>query len=87
MPEPVPQFQVRSGASIIARLDFAYPRDRIGIELDGAAYHSGSDARKRDRQRDNRLSAMGWRLLRFDWDDVTRTPDDVLAMMRPLGSK
>jgi very-short-patch-repair endonuclease len=87
LPEPVAQFQVWSGGRTIARLDFAYPRHRIGIELDGAAYHSGADARKHDRQRDNKLGIMGWRVLRFDWDDVTRTPDDVLAIMRPLGSK
>jgi very-short-patch-repair endonuclease len=87
LPEPVAQFQVRSGGLTIARLDFAYPRDQIGIELDGATYHSGRDARKRDRRRDNRLGILGWRMLRFDWDDVTRTPDDVVAMMRPIGPK
>ena len=87
LPEPVAQFQVRAGGRTLARLDFAYPRHRIGIELDGAAHHSGTDARKRDRQRDNRLGVIGWRVLRFDWDDVTRTPDDVLALMRPIGPK
>jgi very-short-patch-repair endonuclease len=87
LPEPIARFQVRSDGQVIARLDFAYPRVRIGIELDGAAYHSGAEARKRDRRRDNRLGIIGWRVLRFDWDDVTRTPEHVAALMRPIGPK
>jgi hypothetical protein len=30
---------------------------------------------------------MEWRVLRFDWEDVTRSPADVIATMRPLGPK
>lgn len=85
--EPVPQFQVRLSDSALARLDFAYPHRMIAIELDGVAYHSGKSAKQRDRQRDNQLGALGWRILRFDWDDVTRTPDSVIRMMRPHGAK
>jgi very-short-patch-repair endonuclease len=87
LPEPVAQFQVVLGNGAIARLDFAYVDRKIAIELDGAAYHNGEVARKRDRQRDTRLGALGWRVLRFDWDDVTRSPDYVVGMMRPLGYK
>jgi very-short-patch-repair endonuclease len=87
LPEPVPQFHVSFGNGASARLDFAYPKRKIAIELDGTASHSGELAKKRDRRRDNQLGKLGWRVLRFDWDDVTRTPDDVLDMMRPLGPK
>jgi very-short-patch-repair endonuclease len=74
LPEPVPQFQVRSGDRVIARLDFAYVDRKIAIELDGVAYHN----ERRDRRRDNGVGALGWRVLRFDWDEVTRTPEYVL---------
>jgi very-short-patch-repair endonuclease len=87
LPEPVPQHEVRSGDSVIARLDFAYVDRRIAIELDGAAYHSGDLAERRDRRRDNRLGAIGWRVLRFGWDDVSHSPDYVVGMMRALGAK
>lgn len=87
LPEPVPQFQVKLVDGAVVRLDFAYPQLKVAIELDGSLYHSGVAKKKRDRQRDNQLGTIGWRVLRFDWDDVTRTPDDVLATMRPLGSK
>jgi very-short-patch-repair endonuclease len=86
LPEPVPQFQVRLGDGTAVRLDFAYPDRRIAIELDGAAFHSGELAEQRDRRRDTRLGALGWRVLRFGWDDVTRAPDYVLCTMRALGA-
>jgi very-short-patch-repair endonuclease len=82
LPEPVPQFEIGLGGGAAARVDFAYPERRVAIELDGAAYHSGEVAERRDRRRDNRLGAMGWRVLRFGWNDVTRSPDYVLGMMR-----
>ena len=81
LPEPVAQYEIRINDKIIARLDFAYVDRRIAIELDGAAYHSGQLAEKRDRQRDNRLGVLGWRVLRFDWDEVTRTPEYVLQTL------
>jgi very-short-patch-repair endonuclease len=87
LPEPVPQYEVTLTDGSKVRLDFAYPHRLVGIELDGAAYHSGWRAEKRDRRRDTQLGAIGWRVLRFGWDEVTRDPEYVLAMMRPVGSK
>jgi very-short-patch-repair endonuclease len=87
LPEPVPQHQVRAGDDVVARLDFAYVDYKVAIELDGAAYHNGDRAKERDRRRDNRLGALGWRVLHFGWDEVTRTPEYVLGMMRALGAK
>jgi very-short-patch-repair endonuclease len=85
--EPVAQYEVTLTDGSAIRLDFAYPRRMVGVELDGAAYHSGVRAERRDRRRDTQLGAIGWRVLRFGWDEVTRDPDYVLAMMRPVGSK
>jgi hypothetical protein len=82
LPEPVPQFDVLLGDGARARIDFAYPERRLAIELDGAAYHSGQLAQKRDRKRDTHLGALGWRVLRFDWEDVTSAPDYVLAILK-----
>lgn len=85
--EPVPQYEVTLTDGSVVRLDFAYPHRMVGVELDGALYHSGERAERRDRRRDTRLGAIGWRVLRFGWDEVTRDPEYVLAMMRPVGSK
>jgi very-short-patch-repair endonuclease len=81
LPEPVAQLEVRSGDGVVARIDFAYPDRMIAIELDGAAYHDGELARKRDRRRDHRLGSFGWRVVHFDWNEVTRTPGYVLQTL------
>lgn len=52
-------------------LDFAFPRERVDVECDGAAYHAGPLSRARDRRRDDALSACGWTVLRFTWKDLT----------------
>lgn len=83
---PEAQVEVRLGPNSVVRLDFAYPSRRVGIELDGAAYHSGELAERRDRRRDDELGAIGWRVFRFSWDDVTRRPEYVLGTMRALGA-
>jgi very-short-patch-repair endonuclease len=78
LPDPVAQFEVRLRDGSVARIDFAYPARMIAIELDGDAYHGGELARKRDRRRDNQLGRLGWRVFRFDWDQVASTPEYVL---------
>jgi very-short-patch-repair endonuclease len=83
LPEPIPQYEVRLRDGTIARVDFAYPERRIAIELDGAAYHFGDVAERRDRRRDNQLGDVGWYIRRFDWDDVTRRIDYVVTLLRP----
>lgn len=55
----------------LALIDPASPgRYLLGIECDGASYHSARTARDRDRLRDELLRKMGWRLHRVwstDW--------------------
>ena len=64
------------------RLDFAYPAVRLGIELDGYAFHSGRGTWESDRRRNNDLVALGWTILHFTWDDVTRAPQSVISVLR-----
>ena len=63
------------------RLDFACPARRLGIEVDGLAFHSRADDRQRDWRKLNRLLALGWRILHFTWADLRDRPDDVLAQL------
>jgi very-short-patch-repair endonuclease len=83
LPEPVPQYAIRLRDGTVARVDFAYPERRIAIELDGAAYHFGDIAERRDRRRDNQIGDVGWSVRHFDWTDVTQRIDYVLAVLRP----
>lgn len=47
---------------------------RTAIEFDGAEYHSGDDARRRDIERDVALASIGVLTLRFTYEDITRRP-------------
>ncbi|WP_132054534.1 DUF3320 domain-containing protein [Pseudocnuella soli] len=50
----------------------------LGIECDGASYHSARSARDRDRLRQQVLEAMGWRMHRIWSTDWFRNPEQEL---------
>jgi very-short-patch-repair endonuclease len=61
--------------------DIVFARERLVIELDGRAYHVTPERFQRDRDRQNRLVAAGWTVLRFTWHDLTGRPDEVVAQI------
>jgi very-short-patch-repair endonuclease len=65
------------------RLDFALPRQMIGIELDGYRTHSSTRAIASDRQRQRWLEAQGWYIIRFGGQEVF---DDVDGCVREAAS-
>jgi very-short-patch-repair endonuclease len=65
-------------------VDVAFGQVRLAIEVDGWAFHTTPARFQRDRQRQNRLVAAGWTVLRFTWHDLTDRPDYVLATVRAL---
>lgn len=67
--------------NFVARVDFCWPAHRLVVEADGFAFHSDRDAYRRDRQRMNELELLGWRVLRFTWEDVQRRPKHVVALI------
>ena len=50
----------------------------LGIECDGATYHSAQSARDRDRLRQQVLEGLGWRIHRIWSTDWFRTPEQEL---------
>ena len=54
----------------------------LGIECDGASYHSSRSARERDRLREQHLKGLGWRLHRIWSTDWFRNPDRELNRAR-----
>jgi very-short-patch-repair endonuclease len=51
------------GRSVL--LDAAYREARVAVELDGARFHDGREARERDMRRDSAFAVIGWVVLRF----------------------
>jgi hypothetical protein len=74
----VPQHTVRDAAgTFVARVDLAFPEQRLAVEYDGA-WHGEPGQLARDRRRLNRLTAAGWRVVFVTAADL-RDPDAMVA--------
>ena len=77
LPVPVAQHVVRHGSRFVARVDFAWPQCRLALEYDGA-WHGEREQFARDRERLNRLLAVGRRVVFVTARDLHR-PQELLA--------
>lgn len=75
VPPPVQQHPVRLGNGRWVRLDAAYPKALVAVELDGAAFHGSREPRERDLRRDTALAALGWVVLRFSYARLMADPE------------
>jgi very-short-patch-repair endonuclease len=64
------------------KIDVAFVRRKVAIEVDGWAYHTDPEAFVKDRNRQNALTLLGWTVLRFTWLDLTQYPQRVIAEIR-----
>jgi hypothetical protein len=60
-------------------VDFCWPEERLIVEVDGFERHGTRAAFERDRARDARLTASGWRVLRFSYVQVFRQPQTIVG--------
>ena len=60
-------------------IDFLFPFARVIVEVDGARYHDTPFARRNDADKQARLEAAGYRVIRLTWDQVTRRPAQTAA--------
>jgi len=65
-------------------VDFAWPAHRLIVELDGYATHGTRAAFERDRLRDRRLQAEGWRVVRITWRQLHEGPSQLAAELTAL---
>lgn len=72
-------------AGEVFRLDLAYERERLAVELDGREYHAGATYWERDIARDLALATVGWQTLRLSHrrltNDVAGCRRDVAAVL------
>ncbi len=79
---PTSQYEVHNDFSrVIATVDFCWPLARLIVEADGFAFHSNRKAYRADRVRMNELQVLGWRVLRFTWEDVMKRPAYIVSMV------
>jgi hypothetical protein len=81
LPTPEAEHVVRHGRGAV-RVDLAYPRRRLAVELDGKGTHHTERAFEADRSRDNCLRLAGWTVLRYTWHRFTTEPAVVVAELR-----
>lgn len=79
---PMPQYNISDELGFIARVDFAYPEQRIAIELDSKKHHLHARAFEDDPRKRNRLKLAGWLVLEYTWDMVINRPTMVLHQIR-----
>lgn len=82
----VPGLDLRPQVSIhdpmfLGRPDLVDERLGVVVECDSFAWHGDRDAFARDLRRYTRLTAHGWLVLRFGYDDVMNHPDYVRETM------
>ena len=66
------------------RLDIAFVDSRTAVEWDSRRWHLQAAAFRADRERDRAADLHGWQVLRFTWDDVERSPSDVVDTVRAV---
>jgi very-short-patch-repair endonuclease len=65
-------------------VDFYWPDQRLIVETDGAATHLTPTAFEADRARDAHLTALGYRVIRITWRQLTERPREVAQLLRRL---
>ncbi|MGH7471917.1 MAG: DUF559 domain-containing protein, partial [Longimicrobiales bacterium] len=73
---PAPSTNVRVGQS---EVDCLWRSEKVVVEVDGYAFHSGKRAFERDRERDAGLVARGYVVLRITWAKLSERPASVIA--------
>ncbi len=60
-------------------VDFLWPQRMLIVEVDGFAFHSSRSSFERDRRRDQKLTALGYAVVRVTWRQLTDEPLAVIA--------
>jgi very-short-patch-repair endonuclease len=82
---PMPRLNAHvATADALVEVDVLWPRQRVIIELDGAAVHQTRRAFHADRRRDAALAAEGYVVVRLTWQRVTHERRGVVDELRRL---
>src|SRR3954447_9430869 len=82
LPAPLVQAVIRAGGRFLARVDFLWPEAMLIVEVDGMAKYDEPGELQREKERQNRLIAEGYVVLRFTWADIVHRPADVARRVR-----
>ncbi len=78
---PQPKVNARAGPY---EVDFLWRDQGLVVETDGFRHHGDRAAFEADRERDARLQAVGYRVVRFTWRQIEETPAFAAGTLREL---
>lgn len=80
---PVWEYPFAKGFGRNYCFDWAFPKQRIGVEVDGGVWleHGGRHGGDGDREKLNFAAALGWRVFRFSPEMLTTEPEKWVAMV------
>jgi len=84
IPDPDPQVVILDNDNKpLTRADFAYRNEKIAIYIDGIKYHTGESA-KNDQEITNHLQILGWKVLRFNSDQIKNNKYKIIKMLQSI---
>jgi hypothetical protein len=83
VPRPEVNARVRARGARF-EVDALWRDARVGVELDGAAFHLTRRAFEVDRRRDAVLAAAGYVVLRYTWRRISEEPEKVVGELRAV---
>lgn len=85
LPDPERQLDIDPGdGEPPVRADFAWPQHRLIVETDGGKDHRTRRGFESDRRKDQRLTLMGWRVVRITWRQLHEEPWRIERLLRRL---
>jgi predicted transcriptional regulator of viral defense system len=81
-PPQVNQWIALDGGAV--QVDLLWRRQKLIVEVDGHRFHGNRSAFERDRERDQRLTLAGYRVVRFTWRQITREPEKLGSRIAEL---
>lgn len=85
LPEPELQARFDDGSGLIGYVDMYWPQLGVIGEADGQIKYDSRDDLVREKVREDRLRALGLRVVRWMWSDIKDRPADVARRIREAG--
>lgn len=82
LPEPAREIDLGDADGWVGRVELVYREAHVLIEADSRLHHSALLDRRSDKARDDRFEGSGWDVHRFDWEQITQRPHEVVARVR-----
>ncbi len=82
LPEPQLQMAFHDRGGLIGYVDMCWPDWHVIGEADGRVKYESRDDLVREKLREDRLRALGFRVVRWMWDDIHQRPEAVAEAIR-----